>query len=89
MNKAKRNDPISSFDAAKLSTNSARVHRGLIRKALASKPGQTARELEKYMNYKLDYNQLMRRLGEVAIKSDKRRCETGLPSCQVCEWALA
>ncbi len=87
--KSKRNDPQSSYEAAKLAEEAAKMHHGMIRKALTKKPSQTARELEKYLKYKLSYHQIMRRLNEIAVKGDIRECKTGLPRCRVCEWSLA
>ncbi len=69
-------------------TDNIVIHRGMIRKALKTKPKQTGRELERFLDYVIDYVQIMRRTSEVAIAGDKRACSTGLPSRAVYEWSL-
>ena len=92
--KARKTDPKSSYDAAKIAEQSIKVHQAIILKALKEKPNQTAYELKSYIrqNYKpkqwLTYHQIMRRLNEVAIKGEIRTCLTGKPCCRVAEWYL-
>lgn len=85
---AKRNDPISSFDAAREMEQTARQHRAIVRKALEEKPNMTGREIERHINYALDYHQVMRRVSEVASRGELRECSTGIPSKRVVEWYL-
>ena len=87
--RARKTDPQSSHDAARKASNKAVTDRAKVRKALEKKPRQTGRELEKALKYTLDYHTIMRRVGEVAVKGERRPCKTGLPSVDVHEYYLA
>lgn len=83
-----RNDPQSSFDAEKRSASAAVQHRLLIKNELERKPNQTGRELEKSLKGVLSYQQIMRRVSEVAQRGDLRPCTSGQVRGQVVQWYI-